>query len=51
MPSSMILSNDNVKLFECGQEDLDDIDVGLEGGDQWVFCLWPVGDDLFRQVL
>ena len=29
--------------------DEDDLDVG--GGDQRVFCLWPVGDDLFRQVL
>ena len=29
--------------------DLDN--VALEGGDQRVFCLWPVGDDLFRQVL
>ena len=34
---------------EDGEDDLDSVDV--EGGDQRVFCLRPVGDDLFRQVL
>ena len=34
---------------EGGEADLENVDV--EGGDQRVFCLRPVGDDLFRQVL
>ena len=41
-----------------GQEDLDNVgvdgdedDLDVEGGDQRVFCLRPVRDDLFRQVL
>ena len=25
--------------------------ISLEGSDQWIFCVWPVSDDLFRQVL
>ena len=54
--SSMVLTlplevvNVDVDLDNVGVDgDEDDLDV--EGGDQRVFCLRPVGDGLFRQVL